>query len=174
MVCQAAKTASPGGTFQILSGPGTARRYSFAKLWQTPAMRCSLAVAAFLCIATVAAGAQGTVEERQFTAAPDRDSRFGVFIDTRPDCSSGPLPAIRLVAPPAHGNVIIKRGAFKATNFRQCLAVEVPALIAFYHAAADFSGTDEFELEITFAEGRKELQHFRVNVSNNPTGAQSL
>ena len=92
----------------------------------------------------------------------------------RPDCTSGPLPAIRLVAPPAHGAVSVKRGTLKATNFKQCLAAEVPALVAFYRAAASFNGTDEFDLEIALAGGRKERQHFRVTVSNNPGGGQGI
>jgi hypothetical protein len=107
---------------------------------------------------------------RAVKVVPGRDARVAVYADIRPDCTSGPLPAIRLVAPPAHGVVSVKRGTLKATNFKQCLATEVPAFVAFYRAAKDFSGTDEFELEIAQAGGRKQLQHFRVDVSGNPGG----
>ena len=62
--------------------------------------------------------------------------------------ASGPLPAIRLAAPPAHGSVTVKRGTLKATNIKQCLAIEVPAFVAFYDASTDYSGADDFELEI--------------------------
>lgn len=47
----------------------------------------------------------------------------------------------------------MKRGTLKATNFKQCLAAEVPALLAFYRAAANFNGSDELELEITVQGG---------------------
>ncbi|HWZ10726.1 MAG TPA: hypothetical protein VNW48_06490, partial [Xanthobacteraceae bacterium] len=88
----------------------------------------------------------------------------------KPDCTGGPLPAIRLLAAPAHGSVTVKRGTLKATNFKQCLAAEVPALLAFYRSAANFNGSDEFELEITLQGGRKQVQHFRVDVSASPAG----
>jgi hypothetical protein len=70
--------------------------------------------------------------------------------------------------------VVVKRGTLKATNIKQCLAVEVPAFVAFYRAAAEFSGTDEFELEIGLPAGRKEIQRIRVNVSNNPGAGQGI
>src|ERR1700720_3412624 len=91
--------------------------------------RHSLAAAMFLCAGALAAYAQDVVIERQLKAAPGRDVRAGVFTDIRPDCTSGPLPAIRLATPPAHGKV----------NIKQCLAIETPALGAFYHASADYS-----------------------------------
>src|SRR5271154_5204596 len=84
-----------------------------------------------------AAGAQNAVE-RDVKAAPGKDLRVGVYSDIRPDCTSGPLPAIRLVSPPAHGAVNVKRGMLKVTNYKQCLATEVPAFVAIYRAANNF------------------------------------
>ena len=118
--------------------------------------------------------AQTTMLERQLKAAPGHDVRVGVFTSIRPDCTSGPLPAIKLAAPPAHGTVTVKRAIFKATNFKQCLATEVPAFVAFYRAAQDFNGDDAFDLEITFSGTRKQLQHFRVSVSNDVNGGQGI
>ena len=99
--------------------------------------------------------------------------RVGVYTSIRPDCTSGPLPAIRLATAPAHGTVSVKRATLKATNFKQCLAIDVPAFVAFYRAAQDFTGADQFELEITFAGGRKEIQHFQVSVSSVQTAAKA-
>src|SRR5271169_752221 len=79
------------------------------------------------------------------------------------------------VTPPAHGTITVKRGTLKATNFTQCLATDVPAFVAFYyHAAQNFNGADEFELEVSFSGGRKQTQHFRVSVSNSPNGGQGI
>ncbi len=88
-----------------------------------------------------------------------------LYTNIKPDCTGGPLPAIRLLVAPAHGSVTVKRGTLKAINFKQCLAAEVPALLAFYRSAANFTGSDEFELEITVQGGRKQLQQFHVNVA---------
>lgn len=37
---------------------------------------------------------------------------------------------------------MVKRAMFKATNFKQCLAIEVPAFVAFYRAAPGFTGEE--------------------------------
>jgi hypothetical protein len=91
--------------------------------------------------------------------------RVGVYTNIRPDCTTGALPSIRLATPPAHGKVSVKRGLLKATNYKQCLAMEVPAFIAFYRSAADFDGTDSFELEVSVPGGKKQLLRFRTVVS---------
>ena len=111
--------------------------------------RCWPFTAMFFLAGALAVRAQDDVVERQLKGAPGRDVRAGVFTDIRPDCTSGPLPAIRLATPPAHGSVTVRRGTLKATNIKQCLALEVPAFVAFYRAAADYSGADVFELEIS-------------------------
>ena len=135
--------------------------------------RIASAVAAVLLLSALPAGAQNAVE-RAVKAAAGKDSRVGVYADIRPDCSAGPLPAIRLVVPPAHGAVNVKRGKLKLTNYKQCLATEVPVYVAFYHAADTFSGSDEFVLEVSVAGGRKELQHFRVLVTKEPDAGQGI
>jgi hypothetical protein len=116
------------------------------------------------------AGAQTILVDRPIKASPGQTVRVGIYTDIRPDCTSGPLPAIRLAAAPAHGAVSVKRATLKATNVKQCLAIDAPAFIAFYRAAPDYNGADVFDLEVTFYGGRKELQHFRVSVSATQNG----
>ncbi len=133
-----------------------------------------LAPALLLCLSAHGVHAQENLVERAIKAVPGHDIRVGIFSSIRPDCTSGPLPSIRLATAPAHGAVSVKRGTLKATNFKQCLATEVPVFVAFYRAAPDFRGADQFELEISFASGRKQVQHFQVNVSNDPGGGQGI
>jgi len=128
---------------------------------------------AVLCLSALAARAQGDIAERQLHAQPGRDLRVAVYADIRSDCTAGPLPAIRLAAPPAHGAVNVKRGTLKATNFKQCLAAEVPALVVFYRPVADFTGVDAFDLEITLS-GRKKRERFKVNVSTQAGSGQHI
>jgi hypothetical protein len=127
-----------------------------------------------LCLGTLAAYAQDDVILRQLKAAPGRDVRAGVFTDIRPDCTPGPLPAIRLATPPVHGNVTVKRGTLKATNIKQCLAIEVPAFVAFYRAAADYSGADDFELEISSPNGHKRREHVHVTVTKSSSAGEGI
>ena len=112
--------------------------------------------------------------DRAIGAAPGQNVRVGIYTSIRPDCTSGPLPGIRLAQAPAHGTVSVKRAMLKATNVKQCLAIDVPAFVAFYRAASNFSGADEFDLEINFAGGRKEIQHFRMTVTGVANGGQGI
>jgi hypothetical protein len=142
--------------------------------WRKRLSRNSLAAAILLFAGGLAARAQDNVVERQFKVASGRDVRVGIFTDIRPDCTSGPLPAIRLAAAPAHGGVTVKRGTLKATNVKQCLAMEVPALVAFYRAASDFSGRDVFELEISMQGGRKQHERIEVTITAPPGAGQGI
>jgi hypothetical protein len=111
-----------------------------------------------------------TTVERSIKALPNKDTQIGVYINVQPDCTSGPLPTIRLVSPPASGKVVVKSTKIKATNYKACLALEVPAYIAFYKSPADFAGNDVMTIEVKFAGGRTEIQKITVNVSG--PGAQ--
>ena len=105
--------------------------------------------------------------ERSAKGASAKNIRVGVYLNVQPDCSSGALPAIRLVNPPSNGTVSIKRGKVTATNYKQCLALEVPGFIAFYQSKPDFAGTDVVTLEIKYPEGRTELQRITINVGSS-------
>lgn len=139
-----------------------------------PLARYLFAAFFLFCAFTRGAVAQTNPIEHDLNASSGRDVRVGVYTSIRPDCTSGPLPAIRLAAAPAHGTVSVKRATLKATNVKQCLAIEVPAFVAFYRATQNYVGTDDFELEVTFAAGRKELQHIRVHVGKDAGGGQAI
>jgi hypothetical protein len=131
--------------------------------------RFTHAAAALLCIISVSAFAESGEVQRTINAAPGVNVSAGVYADIRPDCTSGRLPAIRLIKSPAHGTVTIQRGNLKVANLKQCLAFEIPALSAVYRAAENYTGPDEFVLEVIGDNSRKQVQHFRVTVSGKPT-----
>jgi hypothetical protein len=124
--------------------------------------------AAVLALAGLAAPAaaqeQSRTVERTVKSVPNKDTQIGVYINVQPDCTSGPLPTIRLVSPPASGKVVVKTAKIKATNYKACLALEVPAYVAFYKSPADFLGDDVLTIEVKFAGGRTEIQKITVNV----------
>jgi hypothetical protein len=132
------------------------------------------AAAALLCIIAIPAFAEDKEVQRNINAAPGTDVNVGMYTNIRPDCTAGPLPAIRLVRAPTHGRVNVKQGNLKGTNFKQCLAFEGPALVAFYRAAENYSGSDEFVLEVTGNAGRRQVQHFRVTVSSKPDMGENI
>ena len=65
----------------------------------------------------------------------------------------------------ASGKVVVKTGKVKATNYKACLALEVPAYIAFYKSPPDFVGSDALTIEVKYSEGRTEIQKITVNVA---------
>src|ERR1043165_6747455 len=107
--------------------------------------------------------------ERSVKSVPNRNTQVGVFINVLPDCTSGPLPTIRLVTPPRVGKVEVKSANVKATNYKACLALEVPAYVAFYRSPADFLGDDVMTIEVKYAGGRTEIQKITVNVMGTST-----
>jgi hypothetical protein len=115
---------------------------------------------------TGAAWAQGAVQtvERSVKTASNKDTQIGVYLNVQPDCTSGPLPTIRLVSPPSSGKVIVKTAKVKATNYKACLALEVPAYVAFYKSPPEFVGDDVLTIEVKYLGGRTEIQKITVNV----------
>jgi hypothetical protein len=120
------------------------------------------------------ASSQTTSLDRKVKAAPGHEAGVGIYTSIRADCTAGPLPAIRLSVAPEHGTVTVRRAMLKATNVKQCLAVEMPAFVAFYRASQDFRSDDHFELEVSFAGGRKQLQRLHVGISNGPNEGQRI
>jgi hypothetical protein len=126
-------------------------------------------------VATLASGVdqaacQTQTVERSVKTTPNKDTQIGVYLNVLPDCTSGPLPTIRLATPPASGKVVVKTAKVKATNYKSCLALEVPAYVAFYKAPAEFLGNDVLTIEVKYPNGRTEIQTITVNVVG--TGAQ--
>jgi hypothetical protein len=137
-----------------------------------PLMKRVFLAFALALLGTGAMWAQSAIQsvERSVKAVPNKDVQIGLYINVRPDCTSGPLPTIRLASPPTSGKVVVKTAKVKATNYKACLALEVPAYVAFYKSPPDFLGADVMTIEVKFPEGRTEIQRITVNVVG--TGAQ--
>jgi hypothetical protein len=105
-----------------------------------------------------------TTVERSVKSLPNRDTQIGVFLNVLPDCTSGPLPTIRLVSPPVAGKVVVKNAKAKATNYKACLALEVPAYVALYRSPPEFRGDDVLTLEVKYSGGRTQIQKITVKV----------
>jgi hypothetical protein len=104
------------------------------------------------------------VVERAVKTLPDKDTQIGLYLNVRPDCTSGPLPTIRLASPPSSGKVVVRTGKVKATNYKACLALEVPAYVAIYKSEPNFLGNDVLTIEVKYPQGRTEIQKITVNV----------
>jgi hypothetical protein len=125
----------------------------------------SIGAAGLMGIAATAAQTPApTTVERTAKGPTAKSIQVGLFLNVQPDCTSGPLPAIRMVEAPANGSITIKQAKVRATNYKQCLALEVPGFVAFYQSKPNFSGTDLAVIEIKYPQGRTELQRITINV----------
>ena len=112
----------------------------------------------------VLTAAQEATVQREVKGRPDTNINAGIFATIRKDCTAGPLPAVRLVTPPAHGKVTVKQGKLRATNVKNCLGMELPAFVAIYRSARDFIGQDRFTLEVVGSNGKTQMQQVTVTV----------
>src|SRR5262249_36131936 len=128
--------------------PGLTAAIMTLQFVQRTMNRLSSFVAAALIACSAPVSAQVQAVNRTANGPSATDIRVGVYANIKPDCTSGPLPSIQLMSPPENGTVTVKQGKVTATNYKQCLAVEVPAFIAFYRSRADFAGVDVLTLEV--------------------------
>jgi hypothetical protein len=99
------------------------------------------------CTTSASAQAQTQSVNRAVSGEPGTDIRVEVYVNIRPDCTSGPLPSIQLASSPENGKVTVKKAKVTATNYKQYLALEVPAFVAVCRSRADFAGVDVLTLE---------------------------
>jgi hypothetical protein len=82
------------------------------------------------------------------------------------DCTSGPLPTIRVVTPPQHGELNVRSGTLKAGRITRCPTLAAKAQGVFYKANPAFKGTDEVSYEVKSASGKIETHTVRVTVKD--------
>jgi hypothetical protein len=135
-------------------------------------MRCLWPViaAAAVVVCITSASAQVQSVSRTASGQPNTDIRVGVYINVRPDCAAGPLPSIQLASPPENGKVTVKKVTVTASNNKQCLAVEVPAFVAWYRSRADFVGVDVLTLEVKFPDGNTQVKRITITVGSGSPG----
>ena len=119
------------------------------------------------------AAQEGTVE-RQAKGQAGRDIRIAIFGSLKPDCTPGQLPTVKLKQPPANGTVTVRQTRIRATNIKQCLAVEVPAFVAFYRSAPGFTGQDSVTIEVVSPGGKTQLHRYTVTVEKPASAGQNI
>jgi hypothetical protein len=142
-----------------------------ARLQYAPRGRRSMtiwAISMLVGATIIPALAENQTVERSGRTQAGKNLRIGIYLNVRPDCTSGPLPTIRLSTPPANGTVTVRKANVSATNYKQCLALQVPAFVAYYRSRANFSGVDLLDLEVKYQDGRVEIQQFRIEVASPP------
>jgi len=132
------------------------------------------ALAGALILSATAALAQTNSAHRRTDVIAGKSHRLGVYGNVQKDCTSGPLPTIRVVARPKHGELNVRSGKLKAGRISRCPKLEATAQGIFYKANPTYQGADEVSYEIRSASGKVENHTVRIMVKEAaPADAKS-
>jgi hypothetical protein len=132
-------------------------------------MKCltaALAVVGTLAMPGGAALAQTNSAYRSAEAIAGKPHRLGVYGNVQKDCTSGPLPTIRVVTPPKHGELNVRSGTLKTGRITRCPILAAKAQGVLYKANPTFKGTDEVAYEVRSASGKVESHTVRITVKD--------
>src|SRR5215213_1756101 len=127
-----------------------------------PALACALILAA------TAALSQSNNAYRITDVVAGKPHRLGVYGNVQKDCTSGPLPTVRVVTPPKHGALNVRSGKLKAGRITRCPKLEATAQGVFYKANPTYKGADEVSYEVKSASGKLESHTVRIAVKDAP------
>jgi hypothetical protein len=126
------------------------------------------AVACALALCATGALAQTNSAYRSADAVAGKPQRLGVYGNVQKDCTSGPLPTVRVLTPPKHGELNVRSGTLKAGRITRCPSLEAKAQGVFYRANPKYSGTDEVSYEVKSASGKVETHTIKITVKDTP------
>jgi hypothetical protein len=125
-----------------------------------PALACALVLSA------TAAWGQSNNAYRSTDVVAGKPHRLGVYGNVQKDCTSGPLPTVRVVTPPKHGELNVRSGKLKAGRITRCPKLEATAQGIFYKPSPTYKGTDEVSYEVKSASGKVESHTVRITVKD--------
>lgn len=109
------------------------------------------------------ASAQTTVT-RSETVPAGKSARLVIVPNLKKDCSTGPMPEIRVTTPPKFGSLITKGGKLKTPAKYRCPNKDAEAQGIFYQANAGYTGPDNVVVEVKNADGEIEKRDIRITV----------
>ena len=121
----------------------------------------------FLVAGTLLAGpalAQTTVT-RSETAASGKSVRLAIVPNLKKDCSTGPMPEIRVSDAPKNGSLITKVGKIKTPAKYRCPSKEAAVQAVFYQSKDGFTGSDEVTVDIKDSDGNVQTQNIKITVN---------
>jgi hypothetical protein len=124
----------------------------------------TFALACILALSGPAVLAQTNSAYRSTDVVAGKPHRLGVYGNVQKDCTSGPLPTVRVVTPPKHGELNVRSGKLKAGRISRCPKLEATAQGIFYKPNPTYKGTDEVSYEVKSASGKVENHTVRITV----------
>ncbi|KQP33882.1 4-aminobutyrate aminotransferase [Methylobacterium sp. Leaf104] len=107
--------------------------------------------------------AQTTVT-RSETAATGKSVRLAIVPNLKKDCSTGPMPEIRVSGAPKNGSLITKVGKIKTPAKYRCPGKEAAVQAVFYQSKDGFTGSDEVTVDVKDSDGNVQTQNIKITV----------
>ena len=123
-------------------------------------------LAGSLAIPAGVALAQSNSVYRSADAVAGESERLGVYGNVQKDCTPGPLPTVRVVTPPKHGELNVRGGTLKVGRITHCPKLAPTAQGIFYKANPNYKGPDEVSYEVKSASGKVEAHTVRITVKD--------
>jgi hypothetical protein len=98
-------------------------------------------------------------------------SQLDYFATAKKDCSPTPPPSIKVITPPKHGLLTIRRGTVTTNKIPNCPNLQTPVNVIFYTGNAGYAGADEIVYEVTDAKGEIAIYNINVKVNEGPKPA---
>ena len=116
------------------------------------------------------AWAQTNSAYRSADAVAGKSQRLGVYGNVTKECTPGPLPEIRMVTPPKHGELAVRNGTLKVGRITRCPNLAPKAQGVFYRANPNYTGPDEVSYEVRSSSGKVEAHTVKITVKDKPPG----
>ena len=107
--------------------------------------------------------AQTTVT-RSETAASGKSVRLVIVPNLKKDCSTGPMPEIRVNGAPKNGSLITKVGKLKTPAKFRCPNKEAAVQAVFYQSKDGFTGSYEVTVDVKDSDGNVQTQTIKITV----------
>ena len=143
--------------------------------------RTALGTAVVSAVLVIGATAQAAQKGKQLAALDTTNTevrrsgfsgneiKLTYFYTVNPDCSSGPLVDVRIVKPPAHGEISFQElrsiVEYKKDHFRaHCNGKMVDSVGAVYTSRDDFTGIDKIQIEVDYKTGQVRRYSLTIDV----------
>ena len=85
-------------------------------------------------------------------------------------CSPAPVPTFRVIEPPKDGVLTVRKAVLTTNKVAGCPGLKTPALVVFYQAKEDYSGSDHVSYAVTNAAGQTQGYDVTITVKPAPPG----
>jgi len=112
---------------------------------------------------------ESTSSELRRSVFSGNEMQITTFYTLKSDCLSAPLVDVRILKPPAHGEISLQEVRsvieLEKEHFRaHCHGKSIDAVAMFYTSQPDFTGMDKLQVEVDFRNGKIRRYTISVNV----------